>query len=631
MIKAALKYIERGWYVFPLHTIENDQCTCGVKDCSDAGKHPRLSRGLKEASVELVDINKWFGKDSPPSNIAIVTGEISNLTVIDIDLMKEGGTESWLQLTEEHGEPNTLYAETGSGGMHALFLYNSALKTSSNTLGKGIDVRNDNGYIVAAPSMHRSGKEYKWVDWETKLCALPSFLATKKETRGRPKKDDVTHKKYTLEQVEEMLDFIPSDDRDDWRQFGIILGREFARKDDAWEVYVEWAEKGASKKGRGHDAIMRQAFYELSQESANKNLTLGTIIKKAIENGWVFQGGAVPIEHFIYLAPDNAYVYLPVGDNWLATAVDSMVTAMNVNGRIVKPSEWLRTHKACTSKTSDPSMEEKYIKGFDAINGERIKVDGAAMYNSYMAPRIESGDPELAWPFVDHCKKVFDKEGDAEQFLNYMAHRIQKPWEKPRFALLIAGGQGVGKDTAIEFCVKGMGEWNCHNIEPASLDSDFNEFISGTLLRINEAANQHDMSKWAFNERTKIIIAGTPDSATINPKYGQKYSMNMHCGVVITTNHMLSGIYIPPDDRRYDVIECATLEEMGLADEVVKREYFNDLWVWYNAKGGKEHVVGYLRDRDISTFNPNTGQRKTEAHKSIVISGKQNDNWLSDI
>jgi len=630
--KAAVEYATMGWYVFPLHTVDKEgHCSCGNLTCGDAGKHPRVARGLKEASRDLEKIEEWFGEKAPPSNIGIVTGEISGITVLDIDI-GEGkfGADSWAEAIKDHGEPQTLMAETGSGGMHVIFQYNSALKTASNVLGKGVDSRNDGGYIVAAPSRHRSGGQYKWLNWGDKIGTLPAHLSRRKETRGRPKRDDMYRGKYTIEQVTSMLEVIPADDRDLWRHIGIILGREFNRIDEAWSLYVTWANKFGGKKGRNHDEIMHEAFYELSQQQAENNLSIGTIVKAALDNGWAPQAGEVPIGNFVYYGPGNNFIYRPTISYWIAGAVDAAVSPVNIDGKLQKASEWLKANQLCTSMTCDPAIDEDYIKGYDCRNGEIVSVPGAAMFNSYRKPTIELGDARLATPFVEHVQRIFNKAGDADQFLNYMAHRVQRPEEKPRFALLIAGGQGVGKDTAVEFCCPAIGVWNVANIDPAAFESNFNEFAASTLVRISEAANLHEMSKWAFNERTKVLIAGSPDVCQINPKYGQKYSVRMYCGVIITTNHLASGIYIPPDDRRYDVIEAATMDEMGLREERKRREYFSDLWDWFLA-GGSSHIAAYLHERDLSDFSASNGQRKTDAHRTVVAGGMSGDQWLDDI
>lgn len=629
---AAETYVAMGWAVFPLHTIdEAGRCTCGVHACADAGKHPRVQRGVKEASKDLAQVQAWFGPSAPPSNIGLATGAISGLTILDVDI-GEGkfGAESWAEAIAEHGEPDTLMARTGSGGMHVVFKYNAVMKTASNVLGKGVDCRNDGGYVVAAPSRHRSGGVYAWENWGTALADLPAHLAKKKELRGRPKTDDPLHRSYTIEQVTDMLAVVPSADRDLWRYVGIILGRTYNRAEAAWDLYVAWSAKDEGVKGRGHDQIMRECFYDLSQTHAERSLTMGTIVKAALDHGWSPKSGAVPIERFVFFAPGNNFIYRPTHSYWIGAAVDAAVSPVNVDGKLLKPSSWLRKHALMTSMTCDPSVDADVIPGMDCSHGALHAVEGSATFNTYRKPTLELGDAALAGPFVAHVRTVFNKAGDADQFCDYLAHRVQRPWEKPRFALLIAGGQGVGKDTAVEMCCPALGVWNVANIDPSAFDSAFNEYAAATLVRISEAANLHDMSRWAFNERTKVLIAGSPDVCAINPKYGEKYTVKMHCGVIITTNYTIGGLYIPQDDRRYDVIEAATMEEMGLMKEGVRREYFAELWDWFH-QDGVRHVAAFLHARDLENFSPNNGQRKTHAHHAMVRDNLSGDAWLLNI
>lgn len=630
VLALALKYIDLGFKIFPAHTILSDgTCSCGNKNCDDAGKHPATKKGLKDASNDPKKIDEWFGESAPARNICIATGEISGITVIDVDVGEgKNGEQTWIELNSEKGEPDTLMSETGSGGMHVFFQYNSALKTSSNTLGEGIDVRNDGGYIIAPPSKHKSGNEYVWENFGAGLKYLPAHLSRKIE---KPKNKNKTHQDvYSLTQIESMLEFIPADDRDVWRNFGVILGRVFNRIDGAWDIYVRWADKANSQKGRNHDEIMREAFYEISQKSTANELSIGTIVKAAIENGWSPKKGDVPVENFIFFAPSNQFVYRPTGSYWVASAVDYAVSPVNKSGKIIAASEWLKTNMLATSMTCNPAIDNDYLKGHDCRDGEIIETRGSAMYNTYRKSNIDLGDASLAKPFIEHVERVFNKEGDAKQFLDYMAHRVQQPWVKPRFALLLAGAQGVGKDTAFEFCCPAIGPWNVANIDPSAFDMPYNEYMTATIVRISEAANLHDLNKWAFNERTKVLIAGSPDVQKINPKYGQKFTIKMHCGVIITTNHLASGIYIPPDDRRYDVIEAATLKEMGLEDPAVRAEYFGDLWDWFH-NGGANHVAAFLHERDVKGFNPNAGQRKTIAYQAVVSFSMAQDTWLIDI
>lgn len=628
----AREYAALGWHMIPLFGVNEDlSCACEKPECSDTGKHPVTARGVKDATVDLKKLEDWFTVDAP-RNLGIVAGAISGLTIIDID-MGEGkvGAQTWSELCRENGEPPTLLAVTGSGGMHVFFQYNSALKTSSNTLGKHVDCRNDNGYVVAPPSRHKSGGVYAWDNWGHALAALPAHLSRKKEGRGRPRKDDLLRGRYTIEQVKLMLEHVPADDRDLWRHIGIILGREFKRADEAWTVYNEWAATWGGAKGRGHDANMHDCFYNKSQESSAAELSMGTLIKAAIENGWVPRKGDVSFDQFVYDHESNGYIYRPSGAIWVAKSVDAACGDHNNNGTLIKASVWIQQHARVTTTTCTPAIKGDVLQGYDCRDGALFESPGGAVYNRYRPPTIELGDASMAGRFEEHVRKVMPREEDADQFLDYMAHRVQKPEEKPRFALLIVGDQGVGKDTSVDFCCPALGDWNVANISPMAVEDKFNDYATKTLVRINEAANSADMSKWVFNERIKVLIAGNPDACVINPKYGRMYTVRLYCGVIITTNHLYGSIHIPADDRRYDVIQCATLEEMGLADETARRDYFTSLYEWFNYKDGDKHVAAFLHARDLSEFLAALGQRKTAAHMEIVQHGMVSDEWLRDI
>src|SRR5688500_10923374 len=86
VLEWALRYAERGFHVFPCHSVKTDGvCTCGDVACEHIGKHPRTKHGLKDASRDKAQIEKWFGPEAKLSNIAIRTGKVSGITVVDID------------------------------------------------------------------------------------------------------------------------------------------------------------------------------------------------------------------------------------------------------------------------------------------------------------------------------------------------------------------------------------------------------------------------------------------------------------------------------------------------------------------------------------------------------------------
>lgn len=180
MGKAALAYAQKlGWSVLPLHTVKNGRCTCGKLDCPSPGKHPHTARGVHDATTDPVQIKEWW-KQWPDANIGIRCGRESGFFVIDID--GEEGEDSLKELEKQYDElPETIEQITGSGGRHILFKYPAGIEIRPRArIMPGIDVRGNDSYIVVAPSIHASGREYCWEiehrPSKTPLAEAPDWL-----------------------------------------------------------------------------------------------------------------------------------------------------------------------------------------------------------------------------------------------------------------------------------------------------------------------------------------------------------------------------------------------------------------------------------------------------------------------
>lgn len=162
MVRAALHYVARGWAVLPLYAITKEgQCACHQAECGSAGKHPMNAGGVKNATLASNQVWEWWSA-WPDANIGVATGTISGLAVLDID-PRHGGSVKGLgnQLTP-------LRVATGGGGLHLYFALpagGEAVRNSVGRLGPGMDLRGENGYVVAPPSMHASGTAYRWANY----------------------------------------------------------------------------------------------------------------------------------------------------------------------------------------------------------------------------------------------------------------------------------------------------------------------------------------------------------------------------------------------------------------------------------------------------------------------------------
>jgi putative DNA primase/helicase len=161
MKRAALEYAEKfGFAVFP---------------CKVRGKQPLTKHGCRDASKDLKAISDWWNR-YPDANIGIATGSVSGVVVLDVDT-KASGRETLAVLEDEHGHlPDAPTVLTGGGGLHIYFRDPGGLRNSAGMLGQGLDFRADGGYVIAEPSIHPNGNEYRWeISSSIRDVALPEI------------------------------------------------------------------------------------------------------------------------------------------------------------------------------------------------------------------------------------------------------------------------------------------------------------------------------------------------------------------------------------------------------------------------------------------------------------------------
>jgi putative DNA primase/helicase len=177
VLKSAIEVGEVGFALLPVHCIINGACSCGDKNCTKQGKHPKRNNWKYTATSDPKKLSTLFAAND--CNLGIATGYKSKLIVIDID-PKNGGDDSCLKLFKEHGalDEHTLVANTGGDGQHIYFRYggNQIGNYHGTVFGAGIDIKGNGGYVIGAPSNHISGGDYYWRNGFYLPAELPTDL-----------------------------------------------------------------------------------------------------------------------------------------------------------------------------------------------------------------------------------------------------------------------------------------------------------------------------------------------------------------------------------------------------------------------------------------------------------------------
>jgi hypothetical protein len=163
--RAGLAYLARGWSVVVVEW---------------RGKRPVVRwEEFQRRHPEERELRSWLARHRN-ANLAIVTGRVSGLVVLDVD-PRHGGLASLEHWEQERGElPHTLEVLTGGGGRHLYFSHPGGELRNRVGLAPGIDLRGDGGIVVAPPSVHPSGGRYRWLPGhapdECTAAPLPAWL-----------------------------------------------------------------------------------------------------------------------------------------------------------------------------------------------------------------------------------------------------------------------------------------------------------------------------------------------------------------------------------------------------------------------------------------------------------------------
>lgn len=116
------------------------------------------------------------------SNFGIRTGQVSGITILDIDV-KNNGIDAWQKISSVYPDIYTPTVRTSSGGLHIYFKYNKQLHSFSQFTLKGNkigwDLLNNDRQAVVPPSINAiTKKKYEWVvsPAQTGFVGMPNWL-----------------------------------------------------------------------------------------------------------------------------------------------------------------------------------------------------------------------------------------------------------------------------------------------------------------------------------------------------------------------------------------------------------------------------------------------------------------------
>ncbi len=178
-----------------------------------------------------------------------------------------------------------------------------------------------------------------------------------------------------------------------------------------------------------------------------------------------------------------------------------------------------------------------------------------------------------------------------EYVRRYFAHMVQLPWERPEVALVMRGGQGVGKNTFVDMMGSLLPRHFCEVSCVDQLTGRFNAHMrNAILIHANEAT-------WGGNrgESGKLKAMITDATIPIEMKGIDILQIDNYMRLVVSSNNEWP-VPAEADDRRFLFLDVAPVFKQNTT-------FFAALHAQMNC-GGREALMHDLMTENLSGFSP---------------------------
>lgn len=259
------------------------------------------------------------------------------------------------------------------------------------------------------------------------------------------------------------------------------------------------------------------------------------------------------------------------------------------------------------------ALGSRVLQGLTFAPGESpliAKADGSVYANRWRNARPK-GKPGDATPWLRHAERMLPDDMEREHVLDVMAYKVQNPNRKINHAILHCGLPGSGKDSLwapFFWSIGGDSLNNVVTVRGNDVMSQWGYAIESEVMILNELRQPNHYDRLALENHLKPMIAAPPEFLQVNRKGLHPYPALNRMFVVAFSNERMP-IALSSEDRRW-FVAWSTAPRM--TDDEGRA-----LWEWYKADGFGA-VAAYLRERNVSRFNPGASPPMTVAKASLI-------------
>jgi hypothetical protein len=552
----------------------------------------KIINGKEKKDIKQLPPWKQINKDNcfkyVGLNVAVITGAISGISVIDFDNM-----ESYYKVLEDYPELKSFKTVGTRNGVHIYGKYCKELLTSTNVfeMYADVDIRNDEGVVFAPPTRYNllDGTIIEYKDMGGELLEFPHDLIHKqkyiqKELTKKKKEAEKTQKK-----VQKLIESEPMTDLD-------LICRKIINAgllDDMCDDYNTWVNVGFAIFNSVNNFELFDLFSARSSKyNADSVKKFWDGIKMTIDNKLTFRS-------ILYWAKDKdneLFASLNIVEKKILNAMNDLTFKQKsklfekTHCKIIEEGLYIHEENNKIKVICENEVRSRYKHiqcGFTLLgcpinfidrwisnNNDIRSKDIMGIYmkdcpdnafnlwTQFTMDLIHDYTPktEAIELFKKHISILCNHEKKVIEFvINWIAFMLQYPEKKSKM-LVFVSDEGAGKNTLLEIIKKMIGNKKVFESTNPSRDvwGNFNgQMVDAFLVNLNE------ISAIDFKNANGLVKGLITDSTLlINEKGVKPFTIQSYHHFITSTNNE-EAIKPSKNDRRNCLIRCS--------DELVKR------------------------------------------------------------
>lgn len=324
----------------------------------------------------------------------------------------------------------------------------------------------------------------------------------------------------------------------------------------------------------------------------------------------------------------KAWVYVTEGDKFFSLETKAEVTAQGFRAKFNRfmplkdDGTRERADVAATDLWNMPVVAHKAYMPSCGPVFEMFGLDWANLYRPESVPALPEGGVldaagQEAVDLVQRHLEVFlESTRERQLLLSWVAHNVQHPGVKIRWAPYIHGAPGDGKSFWLELLGIAMGGQNVRSLNGSTLESNFTDWAVGYAICGIEEMKQHGHNRHEVMNRLKPMITNTV--IEVHPKGRPSYVAPNVSNYIIFSNY-LDGAPVDEGDRRYMFLSSRL--QLSDIEGMTRDGYFARLFEAVKANPGavRQWLLGVELHRE---FDPNGRAPDTDIKHTVVQMSK---------